>query len=266
MHQNSERWKKQRQEPEQPLLKMGLPGDRPVISGVIPAFNEEKVLEIAALSLAKILAHLSPTDWEIVIVDDGSRDRTSQIAGRLAEKPGFRFVRHDRNRGKGAAVRTGVMLTRGDTVLIFDADMSTPPEMLGKFIDELSLGADIVTGDRRNPEARIEQPQSLLRRFMGGVYASMARKVTGIPLSDFNCGFKLFRGDAARSLLSECRSDRWAWDVEVIALAVRRGLQVKAIPVTWRQGERSSVRPFRAAAESLAELASLAIRLKRATD
>lgn len=237
-----------------------------MISGVIPAFNEEKVLEKAVASLSEAFNYFSPSNWEIIIVDDGSIDRTPLISARLAESPGIRTVRHAYNRGKGAAVRSGVLLTRGDMVLIFDADMSTPPEMLGKFIDELACGADIVTGDRRAPEAQIVRPQPLIRRFMGGVYASLARTVSGIPLSDFNCGFKLLRGEVARTLLSECHSERWVWDVELISLAISHGYTVRAIPVTWSQGERSSVRPLRAAVGSIVELASLLIRFKAKTN
>jgi glycosyltransferase involved in cell wall biosynthesis len=237
-----------------------------VISGVIPAYNEEADLEKAVRSLTEVFEHFSPSDWELLIVDDGSRDHTCKIASSLSKAPRISLLCHDINRGKGAAVRTGVMQTKGDRVLIFDADMSTPPAMLGRFLSELANGADIVTGDRRTRESRIERPQPLLRRYMGGVYISLARMVTGIPLTDFNCGFKLFQGEAARTLLSKCRSDRWAWDVEVIALAVRQGLTVRAIPVTWRQGDRSSIRPFRAAVGSLAEIVSLSIRLRSSGD
>jgi dolichyl-phosphate beta-glucosyltransferase len=234
-----------------------------VISVVIPAYNEENVLEESARAMAMVLSRLSPREWEIVLVDDGSRDSSAQVAGRLSQDPNFKLIRHEQNRGKGAAVRTGMLRTRGDVVLVCDADMSTPPRMLELFLRELSQGADIVIGDRRSPGAGIERPQSLVRRILGGVYAALARQVTGICLRDFNCGFKLFRGDAGRSLLARCQSDRWTWDVEVIALAVSSGLTVRAVPVTWRQGDRSSVRPFRAAAESFADLARLWLRLRR---
>ncbi len=235
-----------------------------MISAVIPAYNEEDTLEAAARALAGVLSRLSPLEWEIIIVNDGSLDRSAEIADRLADDAHIRIVRHERNRGKGAAVRTGVLLTRGDVVLICDADMSTPPDTLGPFLAELSRGADLVTGDRRSRHSRIERPQSLLRRFMGGVYAALARWITGISLRDFNCGFKLIRGDAARSLLQRCRSDGWTWDVEVIALAARSGLTVRALPVTWRQGDRTSVRPFCGAVKSLVDLTALWFRLRGA--
>lgn len=234
-----------------------------MISAVIPAFNEASVLEEAVVTTAAELSRLSSSGWEILIVDDGSRDRTFEIAQKLAEDPHVTLLRHERNRGKGAAVRTGVLHSRGNLVLILDADLSTHPETLESFIPLLAAGADLVTGDRRSPHASIERPQTLLRHIMGGVYAAMARIVTGAPLRDFNCGFKLLRGAVARSLLAQCRSDRWVWDVEIIALALRRGYAVTAIPVTWRQGDRTSVAPLRAALTSFSELAQLWFRLRR---
>jgi len=234
-----------------------------LISAVIPAYNEEIVLEATVLSIANILSELSPKDWEIVLVDDGSLDNTAQVAERLARDTRIRYMRHEQNRGKGAALRTGVFSTQGDAVLLCDADLSTPPQMLKSFLPELANGADIIIGDRKSPESRIEQPQSLLRRVMGVGYAALARQVAGISLRDYNCGFKLLRGQAARDLFSECRSDRWTWDVEIIALAVRRGLTIRALPVTWRQGERSSVSPFRDAVKSFVDLARLWMRLRR---
>jgi len=238
-------------------------GRRPsVISAVIPAFNEESALEQAVLTTAAELERLSPSGWEIIIVDDGSRDRTFQVAQKLTHDPHIKLLRHQHNRGKGAAVRTGVLQTSGDAVLIMDADQSTHPGTLESFIPVLAEGSDLVTGDRRSPQASIERPQSLLRHIMGGVYAAMARMVTGSSLRDFNCGFKLMRGDVARSMLGQCRSDRWVWDVEVIALAVRQGVAVTAVPVTWRQGERTSVAPFHAALTSFVELAKLWFRLR----
>jgi dolichyl-phosphate beta-glucosyltransferase len=237
-----------------------------MISAIIPAFNEESALEEAVLTATAVLERLSPSGWEILVIDDGSQDRTAQVAQQLAKDPHIKLFRHDRNRGKGAAVRTGVLSSRGDAVLIMDADLSTHPETLEAFIPALMNGAELVTGDRRNPAARIERPQTILRQLMGGMYASLARRVTGSSLRDFNCGFKLMRGDVARALLAQCRSDRWVWDVEVIALALRQGFAVRAIPVTWRQGNRTSVNPFRAALVSFVELAKLWTQLRRKAD
>lgn len=234
-----------------------------MISAVIPAYNEESTLSEAVMTTAAALEKFSPSGWEIVIIDDGSKDRTFQIGQQLAIDNRIHLFRHIENRGKGAAVRTGVLQTLGEVVLIMDADLSTHPGMLESFIPALDGGVDLITGDRRHPEASIKRPQTVLRQCMGAVYAAMARLVTGSSLRDFNCGFKLMRGDVARSLLSHCRSDRWAWDVELIALAARSGVTILSIPVTWSQSKRTSVRPLRDAVTSLVELAGLWRRLRK---
>jgi dolichyl-phosphate beta-glucosyltransferase len=233
-----------------------------MISAVIPAYNEENVLEDSVRTVTSILSQLFIQEWEVIIVDDGSLDQTARIAETFTDNHHFFLERHEYNRGKGAAVRTGVSRTRGDVVLVCDADLSTPPTMVQPFLDELSRSADIVIGDRRSYLSTIERHQPFIRRIMGAVYASLARHISGVELRDFNCGFKLFRGDVARTLLAQCLSDRWTWDVEVLALAERRGLTVRALPVTWRQGDRSSVRPFSAAFESLADLFRLWCRIR----
>jgi dolichyl-phosphate beta-glucosyltransferase len=234
-----------------------------MISIVIPSFNEESTLKEAVMTSATELAKYSPDNWEIIIVDDGSQDRTFLVAQQMTLNPRIRLFRHDINRGKGAAVRTGVLQTRGDAVLVMDADLSTHPAMLESFFPELTDSVALVIGNRRATESQIEKKQTLLRYYMGGVYAAMARFVTGASLRDFNCGFKLINGDVARSLLAQCRSDRWVWDVEVIALALRHGFRVKALPVTWRQGSHTSVRPLRDSLISLFELMKLWGRLSR---
>jgi glycosyltransferase involved in cell wall biosynthesis len=223
---------------------------------VVPALNESP--NIVPL-VTRILAAFPQSEWdvEIVLVDDGSTDATGEVARRLALEEGIRALRHAANRGKGAAVRTGVLETRGDRVLVCDADGSTPPGMLPAFDRALRDGADVVVGDRRSPGARVGRPQRPLRRVLGSGYVLLARLVSGIPLRDYNCGFKLFRGGAARVLLGSCRSERWAWDVEVLAEAVRRGLTVRALPVEWSQGPTTQVRPLRDVFRSLGELASL---------
>jgi len=234
-----------------------------VISAVIPAYNEEPILEKTVCALLSVVDRLSPGAWEIILVDDGSVDATGDVIRRLAGKEGIRAARHPVNRGKGAAVRTGVQLSRGDCVLVCDADGSTPPAMLEEFLRILQQGADIVIGDRWSSGAAIDHPQPPLRRFLGSGYALLSRFISAVRVRDYNCGFKLFRGETARSLLAACRSERWTWDVEVLALAARRGASIRAVPVKWDQGPRSTVRPLRDIVRSLRDLVALWSRLRR---
>lgn len=234
-----------------------------MISVVIPAANEEPVIERTTRALMPVLDHLAPGAWEVILVDDGSSDSTWSVIQRLAGEVGVRSARHTVNRGKGAAVRTGVQLTRGDAVLVCDADGSTPPATLEEFMRILQQGADIVIGDRWGPGAVLDRPQPRLRRALGGGYILLSRWLSGVRARDYNCGFKLFRGEVARTLLASCRSDRWTWDVEVLALAARRGLVLRSVPVCWSQGLRSQVRPLRDVWRSLRDMAALWLRLRR---
>ena len=233
-----------------------------MISAVVPCFNEASVLEGTTRDLTRVLDRLAPGAWEIILVDDGSTDATWDVVQGLARVGTIRTTRHARNRGKGAAVRTGVALSRGDAVLVCDADGSTPPDTLEEFVRALADGAAIVIGDRWSPGAVLDRPQPRLRRLLGGGYVLLSRALSGLRLRDFNCGFKLFRGDLARSLLGSSRSDRWTWDVEVLALAARRGLVPRPLPVRWSQGPRSAVHPLRDVARSLRDLAALWWQLK----
>ncbi len=234
-----------------------------MISAVVPAYNEEELLTGTVAALEEELERVSPGAWEVVVVDDGSTDRTSSVLARLSGDARLRPLRLPRNTGKGAAVRAGVLATRGEAVLICDADMTVPLTQLEEFSRALADGADLVTGDRWGPLSRVETPQPLLRQVLGGVYAFLARRVTGIPLRDFSCGFKLLRGEAARSLLADCRSRRWVWDVEAIGLARRRNLVVREVPVTYFHRLRSRVRLLRDILPTCRELAALWWRLRR---
>ncbi len=238
-----------------------------MISVVVPAFNEEELLPGTVAVLGEELERLSPGAWEEVVVDDGSTDRTGSLLAALLSDPHLgphlRVARHPENLGKGAAVRTGVLLSRGDPVLVCDADLSTPASELPRLMEALAAGAAIAVGCRRDPSSPVIRSQPPLRRLLGGVFLLLARGVTGLSLQDFNCGFKLFRGEEARALFAATRSRRWVWDVEVLALAARRGLAIREVPVAWTHRERSRVNPWRDGARSAWELLRLAVRLPR---
>jgi glycosyltransferase involved in cell wall biosynthesis len=213
-----------------------------MISVVIPAFNEADTLPAHLARLVPVLDEVAPAPWEILVVDDGSTDRTVEVVEALRLAPKVRVLRAPRNRGKGAAVRLGVEATKGDMVLTCDADMSTPPETLGAFVRAMQAGADIVIGNRRGPEARVERHQPRLRRALGVGYVKLCQWLTRVEIDDFNCGFKLFRGDVAREVMGAVTTDGWAIDVESLALAARRGYRIVELPVVWRNGERTAVR------------------------
>jgi len=236
------------------------------LSVVIPAHDEQGHLHPHLGALVPVLEALAPDRWEVIIVDDGSTDLTSAEIGGLADGTRVRALRFEQNRGKGAAVRAGVLASRGDAILICDADMATPPDELSRFLGELGRGADLVLGDRRSPLALIGRRQPWHRRWLGRGYAALARRVVRAPIRDFNCGFKLLRGTVARELFGRIQSQRWAFDVELIALALREGRVIRNLPVRWNQGPRSNVAVVRDIVFTFWDLMVLWWRLRAAPE
>lgn len=235
-----------------------------MISVVIPVYNEAGCLRAHVDALRPLLTGLAGDGWEIVLVDDGSRDGTAQeIAALSAGEPRVRSCTHAVNRGKGAAVRTGVAATRGDAVLFCDADMSTPPDTLREFLAALAAGADVVIGNRKSGAAHIERWQPPLRTWLGLGFTRLSNLMTGMSVSDYTCGFKLFRGDPGRTVFAETETAGWVFDVEVLARAARRGLVIRELPVRWKHVDDTRVRVLRDVIRSVAELWALRRRLKR---
>ncbi len=219
--------------------------DEFLLSIVIPAYNEETRL---GGSLERIVDYLDtqPFRFEIILADDGSTDGTVEAARRaVPPKTAFRLVELRPNRGKGAAVRAGMLAATGDIMLMSDADLSAPieelPLLLSALLDE---GADLAIGSRGLEESRLGVRQPFLRERMGRVFNLILRGMTGIVFRDTQCGFKLFRQGAARSLFRIQKSDGFAFDAEIVFLAARLGLTVREVPIAWNDSPGSKVHPF----------------------
>jgi dolichyl-phosphate beta-glucosyltransferase len=236
---------------------------RPFISVVIPAFNEEGALPGLLDGLLPVLESVARGSWEVVISDDGSTDGTARVPDGSGSDPRVRVVRSDVNRGKGAALRSGVKECAGEFVLFCDADMPVPPATVVPFLDALKNGAHIAIGNRKSPETIISRGQPVWRGVLGSAYGRLSAIVTATQVEDFNCGFKLFRGDIARELMARTLVQGWAIDIELLALAARRGYVTAELPVIWRHGEKSSVRPLQAILETLWEMAQIRMRLRK---
>jgi len=234
---------------------------KPAISIVIPAYNEEAVLPDHFDNLIPLLEELFPGSWEIIVVDDGSTDRTAQVVVEMRHQA-IRLLSPGVNRGKGAALRDGVLASTGNLMLMCDADMATPPSMLRPFLAALHTDVDIVIGNRRSAESRIERKQSLPRRILGRVYNRLAIFLVGVDVADINCGFKLFRGKIARELFAYSTTAEWAIDLEILALASRRKCKIAEVPVVWRDGDKSSVRIVRDMMKTLCQMIQLFFRLR----
>jgi dolichyl-phosphate beta-glucosyltransferase len=226
-----------------------------MMSIVIPAFNEEKRIKG---SLAESCAYMSDSgmDYEIIIVDDGSSDGTSRIVESMAtDFPQVRLVRYKKNRGKGYALRTGVLVTKGDFVLVMDADLSTPMEELGKLMPYLADGGfEIAIGSRALALSDIIRKQPWWRRGMGNMFNKIVRTLVIGGFSDTQCGFKLFAGDVARNLFGEAKIDRFAYDVEILARARKTGCRIKEVPIRWINSPESKVDPLKDSLQMLGDL------------
>jgi dolichyl-phosphate beta-glucosyltransferase len=226
-----------------------------MISIVIPAYDEEKRIEG---SLSEACAYMNDfgMEYEIIVVDDGSSDGTGRIVDHIAkELRNVRLVRYEKNRGKGHALRTGVLVTEGDLVLVMDADLSTPMEELRKLLPYLSDDEfDIAIGSRALALSDIIKKQPWWRRGMGKTFNKIVKTLVIDGFSDTQCGFKLFKGEIARGLFEEAKIDRFAYDVEILALAKKKGYGIKEVPIRWINSPESRVDPVKDSLQMLADL------------
>lgn len=222
------------------------------LSIIMPAYNEASRI---AGSLAEVIdfARGQPGEIEIIVVDDGSSDETSALvaearadldrdAGSGGNGPHLKLVGHERNRGKGAAVRTGFEHAAGEIVLFTDADLSAPiseaPRLIRPIVENT---CDVAIGSRALDLSLIEEQQSLFRRNAGRIFNRMVRMVAGLDIRDTQCGFKAFRRSAAAPIFALQRIDGFAFDVELLFLAHKAGLRILELPVRWSHAHGSKV-------------------------
>lgn len=215
-----------------------------LLSIIIPCKNEAARLPT---TLRTILEYVRKRDLEseIIVVDDGSRDRTADVlAPFLDQYPTITFVRHHKNLGKGAAIRTGVLQSAGDALLFTDADLSTPIEELETLMPYLDRGVDIVIGSRALNRALVVKSQPWYRQGIGRIGNVCIRLFLGLPYRDTQCGFKLFRGIVARELFRQLTMRRWSFDYEILYRAKRNRCHVKEVPVAWANSSHSTFHPI----------------------
>jgi len=214
---------------------------------IIPAFNEASRIE-ASLQIIAAWHETRPGgwDWEVVLVDDGSTDATTGIARKVARglHLPLRLLRHERNRGKGAAIRTGVLSSRGNPILDSDADLSTPLSEWVKLAERLPTHP-VAIGSRALEEELVRRKQPFYRRLLGKTGNLLVRLLAVRGIRDTQCGFKLFRGDVALELFRQARIDGFAYDMEILYLAQRRGLPIAEVPVLWFNSPESKVSVLR---------------------
>lgn len=216
-----------------------------LISIIIPAFNEEALL---SSTVSKHIKYLDTTghSFEIIIVNDGSSDKTEKIANDLKKKRAeIQLINHKKNQGKARAVKNGMLTARGQVCLFIDADNATSIDHLDLAWEKLENGAQIVIGSR-NPldsqGAKQTKKQALHKRLLGKSGNFVIRKFTGQKIHDTQCGFKVFTSQAVQSLFPRQQSIGWLFDVELLLLARQFGFSVETVPVKWQCGPKSRVK------------------------
>lgn len=219
---------------------------------VMPVYNEEKGI---AESVRRIRAFMSLKNksWELLVVSDGSTDGTDGVVGSLEDEH-VKLIRSPQNKGKGAAVRRGVLASRGRLVLVTDADLSAPIKESEKLVAAIAEGCDVAIGSRAVKKSGCDVRQSWRRRVAGRVFNWLVRLIVLGGYGDTQCGFKCFTREAALKLFDRQRLDGFAFDVEILYLARAGGLRVKEVPVMWSQGSQSRIRFFRDSARMVREL------------
>lgn len=227
------------------------PGEEPrppaavSLSVVIPAYNES--FRVPS-TLPQILRYLEsrPETYEVVVVDDGSTDDTARLVEQVcANQPAVRLVRHWTNCGKGFAVRTGMLAAHGEYRLFSDADLSAPITETDRLLEPLREGYDIVIGSRALRREWITVHQSWFRETAGRFFNFCIRRITGLEFHDTQCGFKVFRREAAQVIFPAQKITGFGFDVEMLYLARKFGFRALEVPVHWAHSEDTKVSLWR---------------------
>lgn len=221
---------------------------------IIPAYNEGARL---GRTLDRVLAYVSDQRWdsEVIVVNDGSRDRTAELVREYAQRnPRLRLLENPGNHGKGYSVRNGMLNANGEILLFSDADLSSPIEEAPKLLAALQAGADVAIGSRwLRPELQTQR-QSLLRQFYGRLFNLVLRILLGLNFKDTQCGFKAFTRRAAQNIFSRQRIERWGFDPELLYLSRKSGFKVVEVPVAWAHAEGTRISPLRDGMKMIGEI------------
>jgi dolichyl-phosphate beta-glucosyltransferase len=212
------------------------------LSVIIPAYNEEGRIEKTLLSVNEHLSKQS-YNYEILVVSDGSKDKTAEIVDGLTGKlRGLKLIDNKENHGKGWVVRQGMLSAQSDYRLFTDADNSTTIDQVEKFFPFFAQGYDIVIGSRRLKDSVIAVKQPWVRDFLGGIFRLIVHALVPLGVKDSQAGFKMFSKNAAETVFPKQTIFRWAFDVEILAIAKKLGFKIKEVPIRWINDAESHVK------------------------
>jgi glycosyltransferase involved in cell wall biosynthesis len=230
---------------------------RPRLSIVVPAYNEAARIES---TLVRVLGCVERCGWdaEVLVVDDGSTDRTVAIVQQwMARNRRLHLIKNDGNRGKGYSVRNGLLQARGEILLFTDADLSAPMEEAERLFAALDAGADVAIGSRWLDKQKQTVHQPVYRRFFGRCFNWVTRVAIGLPFKDTQCGFKAFQREAAQTIFRLQTIERWGFDPEILFIAQKLKYSIVEVPVTWGHDERSRISYLKDGMKMLEEMAEI---------
>jgi len=234
---------------------------KPYLSIIIPAYNEEKRLPETLVKIDKYLRKQN-YNYEIIVVNDGSTDKTAEVVKNLKFKiANLELVDNKMNHGKGYVVRQGMLEAKGEYRLFSDADNSTSIDQIEKMWPEFENRFDVVIGSRDVKGAILDPPQPFFRRFLGNFFRLLTQIICGTrEILDSQCGFKCFTKRAAEDIFPKCKIDRFAFDPEILVIAKKSGYNIKEIPVLWKNDLESKVK-FKSVIKMLRDLIKIRIDL-----
>lgn len=212
---------------------------QPFLSVVIPLYNEQGRLK----KLANIYKFLKQQkfEYEVILVNDGSKDNTIESLNILLKKFNFTLISYEKNRGKGFAIKTGMLVAKGKFRLFTDIDLSTPIKEFNKFFPYL-LKHDVLIGSRKMAGSDMKKRQSLLRETLGKSFTFLSQQMLNLYVSDFTCGFKCFSKRAALDVFNYQLIEGWGFDSEILFISKKKGFRIKEIPVKWRDDPNTKVK------------------------
>jgi dolichyl-phosphate beta-glucosyltransferase len=228
------------------------------ISFVIPFYNEEERVKKTFKALNELSLPAGLRLEKIIFVNDGSIDKTlSKLqAYKKSSKLGskVKIASYSENKGKGFAIKTGMLESSSDYTLFFDADMSTPLTELKKFMPFIDRNVDVIVGTRKNGESTVVKHQPFFREFLGKGFTLLTQIVLDIIVTDFTCGFKAFSKNCLTEIFENARINRWGYDAELMFLATKYGYSIEEKSVLWANDDRTKVKIYEAVPQTLKEL------------
>lgn len=229
---------------------------------IIPVYNEEKRIPKKIGEIFSFFNAIKEHKIEIIFVNDGSRDATTEVLKKYQLEYQFAVVSYEQNRGKGYAVRQGVMQANGDYLIFFDIDLATPLVEFNHLLEFMNAGDQVIIGSRRLEKSQIKKSESKIRTFLGHGFTKISNiLVPGI--TDFTCGFKCFSRAAAKIIFSVARIDRWGFDTELLYIAKLKKIPIRQMAVTWLHDDDSRVRVLKAIFSSFRELIEMKLNQLR---